>query len=102
MNFREFNGDFNSLYISAMRPIFNRRGLFSDTTEEYVIPNEPSAYEEITIKFRTCANNVDKVFLADGDALIRKVSMNAFAVYTFLVGSVLLLNKYVFHWIELL
>lgn len=35
-------------------------------------------------------------------ALIRKVSMNVFAVYTFLLGSFLLLNKYVFHFIELL
>ena len=35
-------------------------------------------------------------------ALIRKVSMNVFAAYTFLLGTVLLLNKYVFHWIELL
>jgi len=35
-------------------------------------------------------------------ALIRKVSMNVFAVYTFLLGSFLLLNKYVFFWIELL
>lgn len=35
-------------------------------------------------------------------ALIRKVSMNVFAVYTFLLGSFLLLNKYVFHWISLL
>ncbi len=35
-------------------------------------------------------------------ALIRKVSMNVFAAYTFLLGTVLLLNKYVFHWIKLL
>ena len=35
-------------------------------------------------------------------ALIRKISMNVFAVYTFLLGSFLLLNKYVFHWLELL
>ena len=31
--------------------------------------------------------------------LIRRVSMNVFAVYTFLLGTVLLLNNYVFHWI---
>ena len=31
--------------------------------------------------------------------LIRKVSMNVFAVYTFILGTVLLLNNYVFHWI---
>ena len=35
-------------------------------------------------------------------ALIRKVSMNVFAAYTFLLGPVLLLNKYVFHFIELI
>jgi len=35
-------------------------------------------------------------------ALIRKISMNIFAVYTFLLGSFLLLNKYVFHWFALL
>lgn len=35
-------------------------------------------------------------------ALIRKISMNVFAVYTFLLGTFLLLNKYVFHWLELL
>lgn len=35
-------------------------------------------------------------------ALIRKISMNVFAVYTFLLGTFLLLNKYVFHFIELL
>lgn len=31
--------------------------------------------------------------------LIRRVSMNAFAVYTFLLGTALLLNNYVFHWV---
>ena len=31
--------------------------------------------------------------------LIRRVSMNVFAIYTFLLGTVLLLNNYVFHWI---
>ena len=35
-------------------------------------------------------------------ALIRKVSMNVFAVYTFLLGTALLLNKYVFHFIDLI
>ena len=35
-------------------------------------------------------------------ALIRKISMNVFAVYTFALGTFLLLNKYVFHWFNLL
>lgn len=49
-------------YISTMRPVFNKRALFSDMTEDYVCPSEPSAYGEITVKFRTEKNNVDKVF----------------------------------------
>ena len=31
--------------------------------------------------------------------LIRRVSMNVFAIYTFILGTVLLLNNFVFHWI---
>ena len=35
-------------------------------------------------------------------ALIRKISMNVFGIYTFALGTFLLLNKYVFHWFNLL
>ena len=49
-------------YISNMRPVFNRRALFTDTTKEYVTPAEPSAYDIVTIRFRTALNNVDRVF----------------------------------------
>ena len=53
----------NQYYIASMRPVLDRRALFSDTTEEYVIPNEPSPYDEITIRFRTGVNNIDRVYL---------------------------------------
>lgn len=53
-------------YIAKMRPILNKRALFSDMTEDYVYPPEPSAYSEITIKFRTEKDNVDKVFWVCG------------------------------------
>lgn len=52
----------NLQYIASMRPVFNRRALYSDTTEEYVSPAEPRAYDEVTIRFRTAKNNVDRVF----------------------------------------
>ena len=54
---------FNSEYIAAMRPVFNGRALFSDTTEEFVTPAEPAPYSRVTIRFRTSKNNVDRVFL---------------------------------------
>ncbi len=53
----------NQQYIANMRPVFNRRALFSDTTGEYLIPPEPEAYEKVKIRFRTAKNNVDRVLL---------------------------------------
>ena len=34
--------EYNQQYIAAMRPVFNRRALFTDTSAEYVIPEEPA------------------------------------------------------------
>lgn len=59
--FREV--EYNKKYISAMRPVFNRRALFTDNTADYVTPAEPSAYDLVTIRFRAAKNNVDRVFL---------------------------------------
>lgn len=59
---RLWKTEFSQQYIAGMRPVFNRRALFSDTTEEYVSPAEPAPYDMITIKFRTGKNNVDRVF----------------------------------------
>ncbi len=50
-------------YISNMRPVFNKRALFSDTTEDYLSPAEPEAYDKVKIRFRTATNNVDQVLL---------------------------------------
>ena len=55
--------ELNQQYIAAMRPVFNKRALFADTTEEYLTPAEPSPYDLVTIRFRTARNNVDRVFL---------------------------------------
>ncbi len=55
--------EYNRQYMATMRPVFNKRGLFSDGTEEYVTPSEPKPYDLVTIRFRTAKNNVDRVFL---------------------------------------
>lgn len=49
-------------YISAMRPVLNKRALFSDTSSEFVCPPDPSPYSIVTIKFRSAKNNIDKVY----------------------------------------
>ena len=48
-----------------MRPVFNRKALFSDTTEDYVTPAEPNPYSQVTIRFRGAIHNIDRVFLVN-------------------------------------
>ena len=71
-------------YIAGMRPVLNKRALFSDTTGDYVIPCEPSPYQEITIRFRAAKNNIDRVFLVcKGEKLlmIKESSDDVFDYY---------------------
>lgn len=42
--------------------IVNVAAFFSDTTEHFVTPAQPAAYDRVTIRFRTARNNVDRVF----------------------------------------
>lgn len=75
-------------YIANMRPIFNRRALFSDMTEDYVYPAEPNSYGLVTIKFRAERNNVDKVFLVfNGEKFMmdKSESDHYFDYYTYSV-----------------
>ena len=53
---------FNRQYISAMRPVVNKRAMHSDTTGNFIFPEEPNPYGEVTIRFRTAKNNVDAVY----------------------------------------
>lgn len=57
----------NCQYIANMRPVFNRRALYSDTTGNYISPEEPEPYDRVTIRFRTAKNNVDRVVLITKD-----------------------------------
>ncbi len=61
-------------YIATMRPVFNRRALFADTTGDYLIPPEPEKNARVTIRFRTARSNVDRVLLVCGEKyLMNKV-----------------------------
>ena len=53
-------------YISKMRPVFNKRALFSDETRQYRTPFEPESGDVVTIRFRTLKNNVDAVYFISG------------------------------------
>ena len=68
MDFSQFSrSELNRIYISEMRPTFNKKAVFSDTTENYVFPSEPNPYSYVKIKIRVEANNLDKVYLIHND-----------------------------------
>ncbi len=55
------------LYVNNMRAVIRRDVLFSDCTEEFVTPSEPSPGDMVTIRFRTYRNNPDMVYLCAYD-----------------------------------
>ena len=60
----------NLKYINSMRPVFNKKALFSDMTADYVIPAEPEPFSKVKIRFRCGKNNVDYVFFVHKDEKI--------------------------------
>ncbi len=86
MDMNQFGkAEYNLQYIASMRPVFNKKALFSDMTEDYVSPAEPRAYEEVTIRFRTAKNNVDRVFFVCNGVrhlMFKRYSDSNFDYYT--------------------
>ena len=73
---KSFRAEQSNHYISTMRPLFNRRALFSDMTEDFVSPMEPNKFGQVTIKFRTEKDNVDNVYLcSNSDKLLMTKSI---------------------------
>lgn len=70
----------SQLYISMMRPIFLQKALFSDTTKNYVFPEEPEPFSDIEIRFRTYINNVDYVCLVtdESEYMMEKTKRDGF------------------------
>ena len=53
----------------------NREALFSDGTEQFLVPSEPKKNEVVTIRFRTAKNDVDFVRVISGSRafVMRKI-----------------------------
>ena len=85
MDSKHFASEYEKgMYLSSMRPVLNRKALFCDYSEDYIVPLEPSPYGRVKLRFRTSKNNVDYVFLiCNGERfLMEKVeSFNDFDYY---------------------
>jgi len=58
-------------YALRMRPLLKKNALYSDETEMFQKPMEPQPGDDVTLRFRTARNNVDAVYLHQGDARMR-------------------------------
>ena len=77
--------DRDAFYMSTMRPSFNKKAVFSDTTENYIFPPEPNPYSTVSIKIRVESNNVDRIYLVHNDErhlMMLKETSGLFAYYT--------------------
>lgn len=73
-------------YVNEMRPLFNKRAVFSDTTENFVSPAEPNPYSPVTITLRVGAHNIDTAYLVHNDIRYQMTykstdSSNTFSYY---------------------
>ena len=91
----------NQQYFAGMRPVFNRKALFSDTTENYVTPPEPSAYGEVTVRFRTAKNNIDKVFFVHKDEKHLMFKTESDARFDYYSHTVQLENEKLVYYFEI-
>ncbi len=63
MDFDRFlKAEQQQMYITGMRPVLDKKALFSDMTADYVSPCEPQPYSLVTVRFRAARNNIDRVF----------------------------------------
>lgn len=67
-----FSDSFKKLfYMMNAEPCLDRNALYSDMTEEYMIPCQPGKNEDLTIRFRTARYNVDEVWLVTSSGRFR-------------------------------
>lgn len=63
------------LYIQNMRALLRKESFFSDGTDQYLVPSEPNAGDEVKIRFRTAQANADCVYLCIGGERISMTLM---------------------------
>jgi len=64
MNITRYNkAQKKHIYMTNMKPLLNKKALFSDGTLDYVCPVEPKSGDTVTIRFRCAKNNIDIIYL---------------------------------------
>lgn len=87
-------------YVFGVSPALNIGGLFSDGSEYYRNPQEPGPDDDITIRFRTCSDNADEIYLIyNGERVIMSLeaSDDLFDFYSAVIPAG---SKYITYYFE--
>ncbi len=97
---RLMKAEYDRKYIEGMRPVFNRKALFSDTTEDYVTPAEPNPYAKVTIRFRSAKNNIDRVILVHQTNKYPMIKESTDAIFDYYACEVTMENEEFSYYFE--
>ncbi len=87
-------------YFSNMRPVLNRRALFSDATKEYRNPPEPMPDSDVVISFRTYRYNVDEVLLVVDNKKIVMEKTDRDSQFDYYTATVRVGSEKVYYYFE--
>ena len=96
---KKTNGQKIHDYVYSVRPVLNKGGLFADGSKYYVSPQEPGVDQEVKVRFRTTADNVDSVYLIYNEekvAMTKESSNRIFDFYTATIPAGLEFIRYHF------
>ena len=101
MNIRNLSAyERKQIYITTMRPVLNKRALFSDATSGYLQPMEPEVGDEVTVYFRTEKDNVDEVVIITDAGNYPMKKFKSEGVFDYYKGNFHVENKTVRYYFD--
>jgi alpha-glucosidase len=88
------------LYVQNMRAILRKEMLFSDSTGEYLIPQEPEPLDIVKIRFRTAVDNADTVYLRLHDISIEMKMVKRTTMFDYYEAEIQIGKKRVDYYFE--
>lgn len=89
------------IYMASRRSVLNKRALFTDYSEDYIIPLEPKPYSEVTIRFRTEADNVEYIYIIVNDERILMDYEETIGDFDFYTCEYQLSNELISYYFEI-
>ena len=85
---KKTNGQKIHEYVYNVKPVLNKGGLFADGSRYYVSPQEPDVDQDVKVRFRTTADNVDEVFLIYNEEKVQMTKESSNRIFDFYTATI--------------